>query len=77
MNFEAAVQLNEHLTKIAEHANHALSIANNSEDEELKSKLQKALAVAIAEIDLEVWELIYRQHPTLRPLEMIPVGRGM
>jgi len=76
MNFEVATQLNEQLIRLVEHANQALFIANNSGDEELRIKLQLVLASAIAELDLQVWESIYQQHPSLRPAEMIPVGRG-
>jgi flagellin-specific chaperone FliS len=76
MNFEVATQLNEQLMGLVDHANQALFIANNSGDAELRSKLQRVLASAIAELDLQVWESIYQQHPSLRPAEMTPVSRG-
>lgn len=73
MNFEDAQKLNEHLGAIMTHANEVLFIANNSGDDVLKKKTQLVLASAIADIDLEVWELIYVQHPGLRPSEMVGI----
>ena len=75
MNLETASQLNEQLIGLVDHANQALFIANNSGDEELRGKLQRVLASAIADIDLQIWESIYQQHPSLRPAEMTPVSR--
>jgi UDP-2,3-diacylglucosamine pyrophosphatase LpxH len=74
MDLELATQLDEELKAISKHANQALFIVNNSDDDNLKNKTRQALGLAIAEIDLEIWELIYSQHPSLRPTEMIPVG---
>ena len=76
MNLEVATQLNEQLIRLVDHANQALFIANNSGDVELKGKLQRVLASAIAELDLQMWESIYQQHPSLRPPDMTPVSQG-
>lgn len=73
MNFENAKKLDEHLKAIVTHANEALYIANNADDDILKKKTQLVFASAIADIDIEVWELIYSQHPSLRPPDMIAI----
>jgi hypothetical protein len=74
MNFEIAQQLDEHLKAIVSHANQVLFIANNAGDDALKKKTQLALGSAITSIDLELWEYVYSQHPSLRPPEMLAVG---
>lgn len=73
MNLQAATQLDDELKKIVEHANRALQIANNCDDVEIRDQLRETLGDAIANIDLKVWEHVYRQHPTLRPEDMVPV----
>ncbi len=75
MNLDAAQRMNEHLIEIVKHANEVLSIANNSGDYVIKNKTQMVLASAIADIDMQLWELIYSQHPVLRPTDMIPIGQ--
>lgn len=73
MDLQTATQLDSELKGIVEHANRALHIGNNCDDSELRVKLQEALGDAIANIDLKVWEVLYRLHPSLRPDDMIPV----
>jgi hypothetical protein len=48
-------------------ANKILLVANHSEDINMRKKTQHAIGVAIAELDLEVLERLYKQHPDLRP----------
>ena len=59
---------------MTKHANEILFIANNSGDDALKKKAQLTLGTAISEIDLNLWELIYTQHPSLRPPDMVAVN---
>ena len=75
MDLKTAQKMNEHLSAMIKHANDALFVANNSGDDVLKTKTQLAFASAIAEIDLNVWELIYSQHPVLRPPDMVAINR--
>lgn len=74
MDLKTASDLDEELRNLVEHANNALYIANNSGDDQLRMKAQEALGSAIATIDIELWERIYSEHPSLRPPEMIPVS---
>jgi len=74
MNLDIASKLNEHLIEITKHANAILFIANNSGDNVLKKKAQLALGNAISELDLNLWELIYAQHPSLRPPDMVAIN---
>jgi len=74
MDLKTATDLDEELRNLVEHANNALYIANNSGDEQLRQKAQEALGSAIAIIDIDLWERIYSEHPSLRPPEMIPVS---
>lgn len=73
MDFVTAKKIDEHLKEIVMHANEALFIANNSGDDTLKKHAQLTLAAAIADIDLQLWEFIYSQHPSLRPPDMIAI----
>jgi len=73
MNLDTAQRINTHLGELVRQANEVLHIANNSGDDVLKKRTQLVLATAIAEIDLQIWELVYRQFPELRPPEMIAV----
>jgi hypothetical protein len=56
-------QAEEVLAKIAE----LLDIVNGNYVGEEKHRLQKAIGLAIGEIDLEVLEPIYKMFPDLRP----------
>ncbi len=71
MNLEEAQAINKYLGEIVDRANEVLFVANNSTDEELKKAVKHSLGNAITSIDLDIWELIYTQHPALRPPEMI------
>ena len=73
MNKENAVKINELVEQMFALANEVLYIANNTYGEESRKKVQRALGMAIAEIDLEVLEPIYKQFPELRPPGMVEV----
>lgn len=75
MDLDTAQRMNEHLSELVKHANEVLFIANNSGDDVLKKRTQLVLASAIADIDLQLWVLIYSQHPVLRPPDMVAVNQ--
>lgn len=70
MDREVALKINGLIEQMIGIANEILFIANNSGDDGAKKKVQLALGTAIAEIDLEILEPIYKQFPDLRPSEM-------
>lgn len=55
--------------------NQILAIVNKSADAATKKKIQLALGTAMAELDLEILEDIYKQFPDLRPPEMEELRR--
>lgn len=70
MDREVALKVNGLIEQMIGIANEVLFIVNNSSDDGNKKKIQIALGTAIAEIDLEILEPIYKQFPDLRPPEM-------
>lgn len=70
MDREDAVKINELIEKMIALANDVLYIANNCGDDESKKMVQRALGIAITELDLEILETIYKQFPDLRPPDM-------
>lgn len=67
MNKQDAQKMNEHLEGMIQHANHVLYIANNSDDEETKQRVQKVLGAVVTDLDFELLEPIYKQFPEFRP----------
>lgn len=61
-----AESMKTHLEAMIEHANHVLHIANNSEDEETKQRVQVTLGSVVTDLDFELLEPIYKQFPDLR-----------
>jgi hypothetical protein len=70
LNIEVAKQISSHLESLMLHANHVLQIANNSGDDKFKGLTQETLGFAISEIDLNIWEYVYKQFPELKPKEL-------
>ncbi len=70
MDKETAVKINELIVKIISRANDVLAIAHHSCDKETRAKVERALALAVTELDLEILEPIYKTFPELRPLGM-------
>ena len=70
MNKDDATKVNDYVEKIIELANDILYIGNNSGDEESRKNIQRVLAIAITELDLDILEPIYKQFPDLRPPKM-------
>ncbi len=70
MDKETAVRINGLIVKIVARANEVLSVAETSCDKETRARVERALALAVTELDLEILEPIYKEHPELRPLGM-------
>lgn len=67
MERELATKLVMHLQRALDEMNEALFIANNSDVGAFRSKCHAVFAAAVADIDLELLEPIYKQFPDLRP----------
>jgi hypothetical protein len=50
--------------------NDVLLLINNFGSEEERGRFQEILGTAVANIDLDLLEPIYKQHPDLRPKDM-------
>jgi hypothetical protein len=67
MDKDNAIKVTKHLQAMFDQANEALYIANNGCSKDVRETFQKVLGTAVAEIDLELLEPIYKQFPDLRP----------
>lgn len=67
MNRAIAKQIVDHLHAAFDEANEALYVANNYDVGTLRQVIQAVMARVIAEIDLDILEPIYKEHPDLRP----------
>ncbi|MCE2985674.1 MAG: hypothetical protein ACK5RH_05485 [Burkholderiales bacterium] len=67
MNRQQAELINQHAEKLIYSANHILYVANNSGDDELKFRVQHALALVVNEVDFKILEPLYKSFPDLRP----------
>jgi hypothetical protein len=71
MDHQTAEKIHASVSAIFEQMNEVLYIVNNLNDAaDLRKKTQRVLGTAIADIDLEVLEPIYKQFPDLRPSDM-------
>jgi len=70
MNKEDAVKINGLVENIVGLSNEILNVVNRLEDDGSRSKIERALAFAVTELDLEILEPIYDAFPELRPPEM-------
>jgi hypothetical protein len=70
MDRAEAEKVNALVSEMFERANDVLYIINNSGDAQLRKKAQQAIGTVIAEMDLEILEVLYKQFPDLRPPEM-------
>jgi len=59
----------ELLAKAAE----LLEVVNVSCSQEERASIHAPLATVIGEVDVEILEPIYKQHPDLRPSELEPI----
>lgn len=71
MDRATAEKMHELVSKMFDQANEVLYLVNNSSDAaDLRKKVHQVLGSAIAELDLEILEPIYKQFPDLRPPDM-------
>jgi hypothetical protein len=67
MDKETTLKVAKHLDAMFKQANEALYLVNNNAPDATRERFQKVLGAAVAEIDLELLEPIYKQFPELRP----------
>ena len=67
MDKETVLKIVKHIDAMFEQANETLYLINNHASEGTRKRFQEVLGTAIAEIDIELLEPIYRQFPDLRP----------
>jgi hypothetical protein len=70
MDKETAIAVVKHIDALIEAANEALYVVNNQAPVEVRQRFQQVLGTAIAEIDLELLEPIYKRFPELRPPDL-------
>jgi len=70
MDKETAIAVVKHIDSLIEAANEALYVVNNQASVEVRQRFQQVLGTAIAEIDLELLEPIYKRFPELRPPDL-------
>jgi hypothetical protein len=70
MDHITAEKIHTAVSKIFEAINETLFVVNNSGDTTVRKTVQKIVGTAIADLDLEVLEPIYKQYPDLRPSDM-------
>ena len=70
MNRDAAVKVIGHIEAMFHEGNGALYQVNNYGSEDERKRFQDALGTAIANIDLDLLEPLYKQFPDLRPKDM-------
>lgn len=69
MNKDDAVKINALVENIFALANQILDVANREGNEASRHAIQRAVALTVSELDLEVLETIYAEFPELRPPE--------
>jgi hypothetical protein len=67
MDKDTAVRVTRHVEAMIDQANEVLHLVNNSCPQDERGRFQQVLGTAVAEIDLELLEPIYKQFPDLRP----------
>lgn len=70
MDRDIAAKVVRHFDQVFDNINDALYLVNNSDVGALRQRFQSVLATVIAEIDLELLEPIFKEHPDLRPKDM-------
>ena len=70
MDKETASKIIAHLEAMFQQANEALFLVNNSAPQATRERFKSILGSAVAEIDLEILEPIYKMFPELRPAGM-------
>jgi hypothetical protein len=67
MDKDTAVKVTKHIEAMIDEANEMLYLVNNSCPQDVRQRFQQVLGTAVAEIDLELLEPIYKEFPDLRP----------
>lgn len=67
MTKDDAVKINELVERIFALSNEILDIAIRSGKEVTRNHIERAVALTVSELDLEVLETIYEEFPELRP----------
>jgi hypothetical protein len=70
MNRDTAIKVLAHVEAMFEQGNEVLHLINNFGSEEERGRFQEILGTAVANIDLDLLESIYKQYPDLRPKDM-------
>lgn len=70
MDKDTAVRILRHFDAMLEQGNHVLHVVNNACPENERKRYHEILGTAIANIDLDLLEPIYKQFPDLRPKGM-------
>ena len=70
MNRETAVKVLGHAEAMLEQGNRILNLINNNSDEDERKRYHDVLGTAVANIDLDLLEPLYKQFPDLRPKDM-------
>ncbi len=70
MDHTTAEKIHTSILRIFEAINETLFIVNHSGDTTVRKTVQTIVATAIADLDFEVLEPIYKQFPELRPSDM-------
>ena len=67
MDRDTAVSILRHVDAMLEQGNDVLRIVNNACSEDERKRYHQILGAAVANIDLNLLEPIYKQFPDLRP----------
>ncbi|MEQ1774324.1 MAG: hypothetical protein ABL891_11130 [Burkholderiales bacterium] len=67
MKRDTAAKVLAHVEALFEQGNNVLHLINNFGSEEERRRYQEILGAAVANIDLDLLEPIYKQYPDLRP----------
>ncbi len=76
MNRDTAVKEIAHVEAMFGQGNDALHLVNKVGSEDESKRFQEVLGTAIANIDLDLLEPIYKQFPDLRPKDMEEIKSG-
>jgi hypothetical protein len=67
MNRDAALAVLKHIEAMLEQGNGVLHVVNDMCSEEERKRFHEVLGTAVANIDLDLLEPIYKEFPDLRP----------
>lgn len=70
MDRDVAEKIVQNFDRVFDNINDALYLVNNADAGALRQRFQSVLATVIADIDLELLEPIFKEHPDLRPKDM-------